>query len=186
MLEENLRSLYESAHKHGKTQLKMELQCKPRSSEFLSLLWIPFLTRDAIDREPTLRGAIPSMYQSIVQEEIELGRSLSPVELFRRVMSHGLNLSNSQMVQHEEFATLESTLIAQALVHCDEIFRVIDLGSGKVVQGRADGKIRRVSHVVRLEVVTRTKITMWGPTTEVGSWQITDWDDMLGGNIWFL
>jgi len=184
MLEKNLRLLYESSHESGKSQIQIELDCTPKHARFLSLLWIPFLTRDA---DPTLRRAYPRMLEDVMREEIERGRNFNRIEVFRRLYAQVMDLANARVTLGENASYVESTLIAQVLVQCDEIFRVVDLETGLLLQGQEDGKMRSIPHVIRLETVVKTTLPHEGsPTSQVVSWQITDWDDLLEGNIWFV
>ena len=90
-----------------------------------------------------------------------------------------------QFRPEDGYAVLESTVIAQVLVTCDEVFSVTDVATGMLLQG--NGTKQTVQHLVRLEVVVETRIPVEGKSTNhVGSWQITDWDDLLGGNLWFV
>jgi hypothetical protein len=86
----------------------------------------------------------------------------------------------------DDVGILESTVIAQVLVTCDEKFSVTGVATGTLIQGNSD--TQTVTHLVRLEVVVQQKFTRGegNGTTEVGSWQIVDWDDLLGGNLWYV
>jgi hypothetical protein len=90
----------------------------------------------------------------------------------------------------EEFRkskVMESTVICQVLIHCDEIFCVKDAETGRLLQGHADEKFRRVVHLVRFEQTVTTHWTDSGGIlpfrVEPGEWQITDIDDLLEGNL---
>jgi deoxyribodipyrimidine photolyase len=109
-------------------------------------------------------------------------------ETMRFFFTQVQELAQRQLQDQGGYSTLESTLILQVLVHCNEKFCVKDVTTDQVVQGHADKKVRSVSHLVRLErVVTHIFLDNRGPSgVELGSWQITDWDDLLEGNIWFL
>ena len=88
------------------------------------------------------------------------------------------------MKQADGQGMLESTIIAQVAIHCREAFSVIDTGLGEVVQGDPDGKPIDVTHLVRFEMVVQASV-QGGPST-LGKWQITDWDDLLDGNVWYM
>merc|ERR1712228_1099645 len=91
---------------------------------------------------------------------------------------HGKQLLDSLQNQ----STLKVTVIAQVLVHCKEIFWVKDEG-GNIIQGQEDGDIEKDAlHLVRFEMpVELASINNASPT----SWIISDWDDLLKGNVFF-
>jgi hypothetical protein len=88
---------------------------------------------------------------------------------------------------------MESTIIAQCLVWCDEIFYVKDLTTGQIVQGQQDEKdsssttpeMQKTPHLVRMErtVVTKRDPITGNFTNDQEDWIITDIDDLLGGNL---
>eukprot|EP00984_Skeletonema_dohrnii_P028354 scaffold18322_cov96-Skeletonema_dohrnii-CCMP3373.AAC.6 len=74
------------------------------------------------------------------------------------------------------------TIIAQVSIHCREVFCVKDVATGEILQGYDDQNPRDVTHLVRFEIVVEDELE---PELKVGRWQITDWDDLLDGNVWF-
>jgi hypothetical protein len=78
---------------------------------------------------------------------------------------------------------MQMTIVAQVSIQCDEVFVVRDTETGDIVQGDANGNVNDVTHLVRFEIV----VDMNAETGEVGigNWQITDWDDLLDGNMFF-
>ena len=97
------------------------------------------------------------------------------------------DFSRQQTIDFDDYSSVESTVVVLVVVECDEIFSVIDLETSKLLQGHADNKVRRVKHVVRLEqVVNWVMHDTQGFYVESGPWKITDWDDMLKGNNFFL
>jgi len=81
------------------------------------------------------------------------------------------------------------------LIDCEEVFQVVDAGTGKVVQGMTGniskaGNIQEskqlegenVTHLVRFEMPTFRGAEP--SERELGSWKIIDWDDLLHGNVW--
>jgi hypothetical protein len=187
MMEDNLRTLYESAHENGRDQLQIVLQMKPVDTALLSLLYIPFLTRDKVNRDPELQN----YYPGVISRSEEFHESGFYTKGWRSFAEGIRELGRSQAELHNDHVLTESTTIAQVLVWCDEIFCVTDLASGEVLQGHGDGKVRRVPHVVRLEMVVRHKYPLVDgksqtpSTPHLGNWVITDWDDLLEGNIWY-
>ena len=189
MIEENLRTLYQSAHECGRGQLQVHLQMRPTSAKLVSAFVVPYLTREEVKLNPSKRNTYRNMYTRLVDEERDLGREISLFETGKFVAEEIRELARNEVELYDDYASLESTVVVQVLVHCDEVFSVTDVASGAILQGHGDGKIRNVPHLVRLEAVLETKQSFEGrgrPETEVGPWQITDWDDLLEGNIWFL
>jgi hypothetical protein len=90
------------------------------------------------------------------------------------------------MAEFQRRGVTESTVICQVLVSCDEIFWVKDLATGTIIQGHEDGQIRKVWHLVRMEMVVETHPAK-GPILpfkqKQGNWQLTDIDDLLEGNL---
>lgn len=179
MVEEKLRKLYESAHEFGRDQMRIHLQTQPISCKLVSLMVIPFITRGAVKDDPCLRHMLRKWYEGI-ENEIDL------MNAFHRGKDSAEKMAKTRLKYHGDHATLDSTVIAQVLVTCEEIFAVTDADTGALVQGNGDKQI--VPHLVRLEMVVEQKIYASGRSNEftVGSWQIVDWDDLLGGNVWFL
>jgi hypothetical protein len=99
--------------------------------------------------------------------------------------------------------------VAQVSIQCKEIFIVRDSITGDVLQGVDDIQPRDVTHLVRFEMILRetlineddvsnneeeSKRKQGGQSNnnndddweiELGRWQITDWDDLLDGNVFF-
>jgi len=86
--------------------------------------------------------------------------------------------------KQDDEGVIQMTVVAQAVIECDEVFYVRDVGSGEIVQGDGDGKVNEVLHLVRFEMVVDWD---WQRREmHTGNWQITDWDDLLDGNIYYL
>lgn len=188
MIEEKLRALYQSAHECGRDQLQIHLQMEPTSSHLVGMFVVPWVTREDVKQDPSLQNTFQNMYLRQQEEEVRQGRELSMADTATFVFDEFKELAGERVKIYDDHASLSLTAIAQVVVNCDEVFSVTDLTTGKVLQGHEDGQIRNVPHVVRLEaVVDVTKEYGSKRTvTEVGPWQITDWDDLLEGNIWFL
>ena len=188
-MDKELLSLYESAQAFGKDSISVELRCNPISARFLSMSWVPALTKEAVAKDPELRNAYRDIMQAVPKEEVRLQRSLNTAEAAQIMYQLAMDLIDSQIVEDENGHKLQSTLIAQVLVECDEVFRVTDTETGRVLQGEADGKPRVVSHAVRLERVQTAYLTdgnNYSARIELGEWKITDWDDLLHGNVWYM
>mmetsp|Transcript_14731 Transcript_14731/g.16870 ORF Transcript_14731/g.16870 Transcript_14731/m.16870 type:complete len:423 (-) Transcript_14731:44-1312(-) len=183
MIEEKLRELYKSANKHGRGQLQIDLKMRSTSATLLSVFCIPFLTRENVKINPSLQHTYLNLF---LRTEDECN---GIVDASRFIYSELNQLGSEQIKFEDDHAVLSSTVIVQILVNCEEIFRVADVVTGRILQGHKDGKVRNVSHLVRLEAVVNQKRPYdkkKKPSFEIGAWQITDWDDLLEGNIWFL
>jgi hypothetical protein len=169
MVESNLRSLFESAHQHGKEQIQVKLECKPTGGQIVNLFVFPFLSRNILERQPSIKEKYLEMLEFMVTSP----KDALPVyhEFVQDFQTRGWS---------------EHTVIAQLLVPCDEIFWVKDLATGTVIQGVEEATPRQVLHLVRLEMVVRTKPAdglIFPFRHSQGNWQITDVDDLLGGNL---
>ena len=171
MIEEKLLKMYKHAHDSGRDQMQIHLQMQVTSAKLLSLVVVPFFSRE----DAKEKRFVPSL-TDLIADVISL-----PNKEFRK------KLQDTRMKRVDGYSSYEHTVIAQVLVNCEEVFSVTDLKCGSVLQGYGDGKVRNVTHVVRLESAI---LFSWLPEkkamkTVLKGWQITDWDDMLGGNIWF-
>mmetsp|Transcript_103 Transcript_103/g.213 ORF Transcript_103/g.213 Transcript_103/m.213 type:complete len:395 (-) Transcript_103:49-1233(-) len=190
MMEKKLRKLYEASHDFGKDQMKIVLQTEPVHCELVSLLFIPYITRQAVNDAPSLKHSFRNMSRQVEKKRLdsETGQPINFVQLVReafRIFEEYAN-SRARFNPDEGYAEMESTVIAQVLITCDEVFSVTDVATGMIMQG--NGKQQRVFHLVRLEVPVKEHISQDGgkPLFEIGSWQIVDWDDLEDGNIWFI
>ena len=188
MMESDLRSLYHSAHEQGKGKLRIRLSTEAVSAHIQSMFLVPFLTRDDIKRDPRLQQSFLNIYTSMNEQEEREGRKLPYTEIFKNVIAGLENLATRQIDVNS--GVMESTVIAQVAIQCREVFSVTDIESNEIIQGDANEKTNYVTHLVRFEMVCRTNADAStnpnGDQFEIGSWQITDWDDLLGGNIWFI
>jgi len=187
MLETNLQSLYHSAHSTAKSKLNIRLECQPKSASLISIFTVPLLTRDEVTQDPALRNLYPDLYQKLLvkaMEEMERSDGRKTQLSWREVYGEMKEFVEDKVSSQEEEGVVQMTVVAQAMIECEEVFCVRDVELGAVVQGDKDGKMREVSHLVRFEMVVD-----WDWQREelqIGNWQITDWDDLLDGNIWYL
>eukprot|EP00551_Chaetoceros_affinis_P009691 CAMPEP_0203677226 /NCGR_PEP_ID=MMETSP0090-20130426/27495_1 /ASSEMBLY_ACC=CAM_ASM_001088 /TAXON_ID=426623 /ORGANISM="Chaetoceros affinis, Strain CCMP159" /LENGTH=455 /DNA_ID=CAMNT_0050544057 /DNA_START=96 /DNA_END=1460 /DNA_ORIENTATION=+ len=181
MLENSLICLYKSAHEHMKHRIKINLQSTPKSATIMSLITVPFLTREEVREKPALKHSFRNIWKGLRQGEVEKGSKLSYIEIMNHIAHELDQLANKQMRRQGE-AKMQVTIIAQVAIQCDEIFQVVDVETGDTVQGDSDGRVQEVTHLVRFEMV----VNLDGKTgeIEIGTWQIVDWDDLLDGNIW--
>lgn len=200
MLQRQLRQLYQSAKNHSHpSKVNILLRTIPVSAKIESLFPIFGLSRSLVDDHPHLRHTYRNMLkrlQSKHKEAYLAGRErLNPIEVgsfisqgLQEVMERSATLSSNRMAS--------ITIVAQVSIQCKEIFCVRDVDSGVVLQGCEDvQRPRDVTHLVRFEMVVRERLLDADSTAEededgkweieMGRWQITDWDDLLDGNVFF-
>jgi hypothetical protein len=174
-----LRKLYQAAHEHGRKQLSVRLQTTPVRAGFYSLFCLPFVSRRAAADDPSVLDQMRKMFfRTSRQADYAPGFS----SMFEYVQS--------QVMLHDR---LETTVELQVLLECEEIFQVVDVATGVVVQGTPivgteEVKPQRVWHLVTLEVTTTTTFSDTfpsPPSTNVGNWIITDIDDLLSPKKWY-
>ena len=182
MLERQLIKLYRSAHEHAKSKLSIQLQSQPYSSRLMNLFAVPFLTREEVERKPALRHSFRNILKKFDAEAMERGRALGATELFSSGMKSLNEMADKQYARNGE-EKMQATVIAQVEILCGEIFCVRDVESGAVIQGDANGKVNDVTHLCRFEIVV--DIEPLSGKIQLGQWQITDWDDLLDGNVFF-
>ncbi|GAX12672.1 hypothetical protein FisN_13Lh143 [Fistulifera solaris] len=172
MFHSKLRKLYESAHQSGKDQLRIRLEMNPTGRCILyNLFCFPFLTRKMVEGDSVLR----SLLQGLVVDGVF--RADYPV--VNSIYQHILP-SDDQVPDY-----VTTTVEMQVLIECDEVFQVIDSKTGAVLQGTPDGSVQRVVHLARFEVDVKTYGFCWLSKNEIGNWQLTDIDDLLGHATWY-
>jgi hypothetical protein len=138
-----------------------------------------------VDINPSLRLSFSNIYLHLDKLEQEAIRShqkkLSLFTLMSEIFQALEKMGLRQV--HQTSGCLQCTVIAQVLISCGEIFHVRDLGLNETIQGDPEEKLREVVHLVRFEMV----VSMDAETgvSTLGHWQITDWDDLLDGNIFY-
>jgi hypothetical protein len=175
MVDDELLKLYESARDFGRKTMnvKLEMTTTPvdiQHPEIVNLFVFPFLSRSTLKEVPGFQHRYKRMVDAIAINDWTLARKELD-DIMRRWVDRGWT---------------ESTVLAQVLVPCDEIFYVKDAFTGEVLQGHGDEKARRVVHLVRFEMVVKSHLKddgSWIPVqNELGKWKITDIDDLLQGN----
>ena len=138
--------------------------------------------RKEVEDNVALKHSYRNIMKSLHHESEIKGRDLSYFEI-GNIVSKKLDNMSSKQRRNRGDDIMQMTIVAQVAVQCDEVFVVRDVDTGDVVQGDPSEGVNDVTHLVRFEVV----VDMDGQTgeIEIGSWQITDWDDLLDGNIWF-
>merc|ERR1711957_602897 len=119
------------------------------------------------------------------------GSRLNPIQMGTLIME-GLEEIMERSANLAGDGKSAITIVAQVSINCREIFCVQNVDSGDIIQG--DVRSRDVTHLVRFEMVVREKLvdvdSQEDPDDgdwdmELGQWQITDWDDLLDGNVFF-
>ncbi len=172
MLDSHLIGLYKTAHECMKHKLHIHLQSTPKSAQIMSFVLIPF-TKEEVITTPALKHSCRDIWKELQQAEYEVG---SAVYQFNEIFFQ-------RHLKRRGVGMIPVTVIAQVAIECDEIFKVVDVESGQVIQGDPEGQMKEVTHLVRFEIVV--DLDPKTGKTELGSWQITDWDDLLDGNVWF-
>ncbi|KAL3933659.1 MAG: hypothetical protein SGBAC_010297 [Bacillariaceae sp.] len=172
MVEKKLRSLFEDAREYGKDQMQVRLDFKPKGrAHMVNLFVFPFLSRNLLKVQPSIKDKYTQVLDFM-----------------------GTNPPDAMPIYHEFVADFgergwtENTVIAQVLVPCEEVFWVKDLETGAIIQGVEDDTPRPVVHLVRMEMVVRSKpsdgfLGFMPFEHEQGNWQMTDIDDLLEGNL---
>jgi hypothetical protein len=165
ILEKKLIDLYTKARDSIAQETEICLKTYPYSAELVSLDTIPYISRENVKKDTKL------------------------LAFYRELMCKPPQDRNSGMTKLRkeklEAGIMESTVIAQVLVWCNEVFFVKDVESGKVIQGTDDFNTgRNVCHLLRMESRVRTVKDQQGSFKNIqDDWIITDIDDLLGGNL---
>ncbi len=198
MLQRDLRGLYESAKRHSHPSgVNIVLRTVPRSARIESMFPVFGLSRSLVEDHPYLRHTYRNYLKRLQarhREAVLAGKSrLGPVQVGSFVMD-GLQevMEGSARLSKDGKAAI--TIVAQVSIDCQEVFCVRDVESGAIIQGHGDARPRDVTHLVRFEMVVRETLASADPADtsrggdwelEIGRWQITDWDDILDGNVFF-
>merc|ERR1711862_239424 len=160
MLDKNLLDLYTNAIKNSKQSIQVRLQTRPISSKIISTSMMIY-SRNMVQKNPELKGLWKK----------------STNEIYSYIYDNILLFSTKGG---------EFTVICQVLIQCKEIFWVKDIKSGTIIQGSEDGDDceKDVVHLVRFEIPCRYSASR-GLVFEPESWIISDWDDLLKGNLFF-
>lgn len=163
MMDEKLLSLYNTSLLKDGTEIL--LQSRPYSAELLSLYCIPYISRSNIKNDTSLH----EFYRNMLEKRA-IDRSPDLAKLRKDYLETGM---------------MESTVIAQILVWCNEKFYVKDGTSGFLLQGQEDTDDRQVPHLVRMEMTVKTEKngTNGSFRNTLDNWIITDIDDMMEGNL---
>lgn len=165
MFDEKVVAFFQTAKQNITKETEICLKTVPYSAELVSLYSIPYISR----RNTKSDKALVEFYRNMM----------------RKPSVHRKDDLDKLRKDKFEGGTMESTVIAQVLVWCNEVFYVKDVESGKVIQGTDDlDTTRNVPHLVRMESTVKTTKTGDGKMRTIQEdWIITDIDDMLEGNL---
>jgi hypothetical protein len=167
ILEKKMIELYQSSLQKKTGEYEVRLQTLPYSAELVSLYCVPYISRHNVKNNKRL----VEFYQKMLNKPS---------------MERPPDLSKLRK-DHLETGIMESTVIAQVLVWCQEIFYVKDLATGKVVQGEEptdeSQEPKNIPHLVRMEMTVKTQKHDGQFANVQDDWLITDIDDLLEGNL---
>jgi len=159
-----------------KQRLEMRLKMSPYDAKFITLYAIPYLSRRNAKTDP----ALVTLYREMLNSSSK---------------KRATYLSQLRQEHLENKGYMESTIIAQCLVWCDELFYVKDLETGQILQGKKGDQnspsssdalvIQKTPHLIRMErtVITKRDLSTGFFENDQQNWIITDIDDLLGGNL---
>ena len=175
MLEENLYELFEGARRFGKESFEIQLKTQPTAWYLISANVIPFVTRQDVKIKPSLKSALK-----------DLQDQFKNVPKSRQNMNE-LVLEAKKWFQKETGHNEWRTICVQVEIQCNEIFYVRDRETGEIVQGNENGTEKKVTHVVKFEMVTTEGqleriplISLLGPPENrlLGRYVIEDLDEI--------
>lgn len=192
MLDPALLSLYQPIKSSSTSPpLNILLDMQIESARLENLHVIPFLTRDDVKHHPQYQFALRKIMLNISYNQSR-GMSWSSAisnavnqldELEETLKREETKLTGKKAEEYDA----SFTIVAQVLVKCQERFRVVDVNTGTVIQGHPEAKPQTVCHLVRFEMVQKVKFrdsVRGNSQLKESPWKITDWDDLLEGNLW--
>jgi len=194
MLDSKLLDLYQQQKsKSSKPTLSVLLQTQVLSAKLENLHAIPLLTREIVQHNPDLRGSVQDIItHAVIKDQVQKKSLLetihSATEELEALSQKIIHCSSDSYADGSSFSVADEnvllyTIVAQITILCKEKFRTIDVLTGECVQGDRDANERIVPHLIRFERVT--KYNTEKRKYFLGQWKITDWDDLLDGNIWY-
>ena len=151
------------------------------------------LSRTLVENHPNIRHTYKNLLKRLQEKNRAGTKPLNLIQIGSFVMEGLLEImERSATLSGDRKASI--TIVAQVSINCKEIFCVRDVESGEVIQGYEDAQPRDVTHLVRFEMVVKEKLSNAESLSdlkegdwemELGRWQITDWDDLLDGNVFF-
>jgi len=171
MVHENLVNLYLAALSPP-SDLRIRLHLRPVHCAISNIFVMPSFTRELVRRDPELANILTKSLK-----KAGVGQDNMNITNLPKVMG---SLEESLAGREGHLESMDRTVVVYASITCVEVFTVRD-NNGNITQG--SDTIKEVVHTVQFEMpVTGNEET---GMQELGHWQITDWDDMLNGNVWF-
>jgi hypothetical protein len=155
-LEENLRSKYSVI---DRSVYDVALKVQPLNYRLEHAYFIPIITRETCRRDPKLKA---------LYEDLDKASPTNGDDIRSQILA---------LVERSGTTRHTITIVADVSVECQERFVITDKATGTIVAGQDQEHV--VVHLVRFEMLV-TKLRTFG------KWIISDWDDMLDGNVWHL
>lgn len=172
MFEEEVYKRFKDAYAkiHSNPHLEMTLKMKPIDSELWRIGCFPFLSRKAVQEDPDNKKEYYQMLE------------ISKIRGMRVFFEHFWAFADKILAER---GTMETTIFADVIVDCIEVFQVRDLTNNTIVQG--DGTERTVRHVVRMELDIGMVVDENDEHYSYkGNWRIADIDDIFDNSQWAL
>lgn len=162
------KKFHDATHSGTTTPQEITLKFKAVDSELWRISCFPFLSRKAVEEQPSLRKEY--------FELLEISRKEGANAFFRSFWAFA-----DKMLERR--GTLETTIAADVIIDCSEVFAVRDLTNRKIVQG--DGEQRIVRHTIRMELDVGMMVDENENSSYYqGDWRITDIDDLVDNKEW--
>ena len=165
----------------GPPPYQITLETTPLNAQIETLYFVPVLTRQHVDAKSHFKGSFQKLLAELAyKRHFEQSNFMELIQHFHDAIFHLNERLPKKWYDADCYAV---TIVAQVSILCSERFQVKHVETGEILQGSHDGKEQDVVHLVRFEMVNI--VNEHGNLVEMGSWQITDWDDLLDGNVWF-
>lgn len=138
----------------------VRFSCKPISYDLEYAHVIPIITRDVLAKDPSLLELYHDFH--VIWHSGQLNEELREKWIRLKERTNGDNTF---------------TLIVDISVNCLERFYISDKETGDIIQG--SNNEQEVCHLVRFENTFQRD-----QKAPLGNWIISDWDDLLEGNVW--
>ena len=208
MMTRPLRQLFEHHRKeinpHEK-DFRIHLDIVPKSAAFHRLYGLPFVTRAQVEDDPHLLRDFFFKQSSSSDQKMQVADQSHAVQQYT---------DHIRKMQQRGDKTVRTTIVAEVMVICEEVFYVKRKGSDEVIQGEdpedmllsgfisvKDGKIsmenlddttnggQDVGHMVTMErdiEVTMDDRFPWRfDVVDDSNWKVIDIDDLTGARKWY-
>ena len=162
LLEETLWAKYQSL---DPTTICLKLKIVPVDARIEHAFVVPVLTRASVKEKPSIKGSYRNM-----EAEFQKNKDISQA---RQLANEIIDATGNIGVR---------TVIFDVSIDCIESFQIKDAKTGELIQGTDTNESKRVTHLVRFEMVTTPGDE--GQRAQ-GSWQLVDWDDLSKNYQWY-